>query len=267
MSEKPAIKEMEKRIKEFEDEISASKKTINALRESEVRYREIFKNSKNGIIVYDSINDGQDFYIVDCNPSCERMEVLERDSLIGKNVLQVFPGIKEFGLFDVLKKVWKSGEPQKLPAAIYKDERISGWRDNFVYRLPTGEIVVIYSDETDRMMAEQALQESYERMEAILFSLPTGIMIIDVETHEILQANPQAMLMIGLPIEKIIGLKYHQFIDLPEVRGPNDDDLLCSGSEGKLLAADGEIVPVHQTVIPVTFDNRDCVIVNFAVIG
>ena len=120
------------------------------------------------------------------------------------------------------------------------------------------------NDETDRMIAEQALQESYERMEAILFSLPTGIMIIDVETHEILQANPQAMLMIGLPIEKIIGLKYHQFIDLPEVRGPNDDDLLCSGSEGKLLAADGEIVPVHQTVIPVTFDNRDCVIVNFA---
>ncbi len=264
MGEKPTYRELEHRIKELEKELFAYKQTEKSLQESEVRFREIFKNSKNGIVVYDPVNDGEDFRIVDCNPACERIEVVKREDLIGKSVLQVFSGVKEFGLFDVLQRVLNAGKPERHPAAMYKDERISGWRDNFVYRLPSGEIVVIYTDETDRMKAEQALRESHSRMETILFSLPTGIMIIDSETNEIVEANPQALIMIGLPLELIVGCKYHQFIYTADVRNASSDfEISYNNSEGILVGADGEKVPIHKTIIPVTFDDRDCFIVNF----
>jgi PAS domain S-box-containing protein len=264
MGEKPTYRELEHRIKELEKEVFAHKQTEKAIQESEVRFREIFKNSKNSIVVYDAVNDGEDFNIVDCNPACERIELIKREDLIGKSVLQVFPGVKDFGLFDVLQRVCKTGKPEKHPVAMYKDERISGWRDNFVYRLPTGEIVVIYTDETDRIEAEKALRESYERIETVLFSLPTGIMIIDSETNEIIEANPQALSMIGSPLELIVGSKYHQFICAAEMRNPISDlEISCNSSESILIGADGAKVPTHKTIIPVTFDGRECFIVNF----
>jgi len=246
-------------------DITYRKQAENALQESEVRFREIFNNSNNGIVIYDAVNAGEDFHIVDCNPACERIEDIKRDNLIGKSILQVFPRVKDFGLFDVLKRVWKTGKPVKHPVGMYKDERISGWRANFVCRLPTGEIVAIYSDETDRMRVEQALQESYKRMETALFSLPTGVMIIDTETHEIIEANPQAILMIGSPLEQIIGSKYHQFICPAEEERSLITDLgiPSNSSEGKLITVAGEMVPIHQTVIPVIIDDRGCSIVNF----
>ena len=264
MGEKPTYRELEHRIKQLEKELFAYKQTEKALQESEVRFRDIFKNSKNGIVVYDPVNDGEDFRIVDCNPACERIEIVKRDDLIGKCVMQIFPGVKEFGLFDVLQRVLKTGKPERHPAAVYKDERISGWRDNFVYRLPSGEIVVIYTDETDRMRAEQALRESHSRMETILFSLPTGIMIVNSETNVIVEANPQALIMIGLPLELIVGSKYQKFIYTADVRNPSSDFAISyNNSEGILVGADGEKVPIHKTIIPVDFDGRDCFIVNF----
>jgi len=88
------------------------------------------------------------------------IENVKKEDIIGKSVLQTFPGVKEFGLFEVFQRVWRTGVPVRHPIAHYHDERISGWRDNYVYRLSSGEIVAIYADVTIRKKAEEALQES-----------------------------------------------------------------------------------------------------------
>jgi DNA repair exonuclease SbcCD ATPase subunit len=54
---------------------------------------------------------------------------------------------------------------ERYPIAQYTDHRISGWRENYVYKLPSGEIVAVYSDETERMQAEEALENAYKQME------------------------------------------------------------------------------------------------------
>jgi PAS domain S-box-containing protein len=141
--------------------IEEHKQTEEALRESEARYKGIVEHTNNGVAVYRATKDQEDFIFVDFNRSGEEIEKIKRDEVIGKGVLQVFPGVKEFGIFKVFQRVWRTGKPEHFPVSQYKDQRIIGWRDNFVYKLPTGEIVAVYSDETERKQAEEALQKAH----------------------------------------------------------------------------------------------------------
>ena len=161
------IKKLEKKMLDLERGIAVRKQAEEALRESKERYRALFDNMSNAVAIYEAKSEGEDFIFIDFNKGGERIEGIHREALIGKGVLEVFPGVKEFGLFDVFKRVWETGNPEHHPIAMYKDERITGWRDNFIYKLPSEEVVAIYSDETDRKQAEEALRESEERFRTV----------------------------------------------------------------------------------------------------
>ena len=148
----------------FARDITDHKISEKTMRENEARYREIVEHTNNGVAVYRAVNDGEDFIFVDFNKSCERIEQVKRDDVIGRSVLELFPGVKEFGLFDVFKKVWETGDPQHHTISLYRDERVVGWRENFVYKLPSGEIVAVYSDETERKQAEENLKMAHEEL-------------------------------------------------------------------------------------------------------
>lgn len=109
---------------------------------------------------------------------------------------------------------------------------------------------------------KEEFQECIQRLETVLFSLPTAIMIIDTESHEIIEANPPALLMIGLPLELMVGANYHQFLSQLEDKS-HISDLFSDNSEGLLIGSDGKEIPIHKTVVPVTYDGRKCILINF----
>ncbi len=164
MDSKPTYKELEQKVRELEKQVIKCEKIDKALVESEARYKGIFEHTINGVAVYKAASDGEDFIFIDFNKGAEKIEKIKRKDVIGKSVIEVFPGVKEFGLFDVFKRVWRTGTPKHYPLSTYKDERIAGWRDNFVYKLPSGEIVAVYSDETERKQSEEALREAHEKL-------------------------------------------------------------------------------------------------------
>ncbi len=111
----------------------------------------------------------------------------------------------------------------------------------------------------------KALRENKERLETMLHSLPFGILIMDTETLKIVDANPQAVLMIGAPADQIIGSDCHKFICPTEKRecpvtDPGQD---IDNSERELLTATGEKLPVLKTAIPIELDGRNCLIECF----
>ncbi len=129
---------------------------LAALAASEARFRELFGRIGSGVVVYEAVGDGEDFVIRGVNQAAERIDKVEAATVIGRRVTEAFPGVVEFGLFDVLRRVWRSGEAQRHPVTIYRDERIEGWRENQVYKLPSGEVVAVYEDATERKRAEEA---------------------------------------------------------------------------------------------------------------
>ena len=165
MARRPSYEELTRVVKELQTQLSASRQLEEARRESDARYHRMFEYSKSGVAVYRAIGNGEDFIFVDFNRAAEEIEKIKKEDVIGRSILEIFPGVKSFGFFDVLQKVWASGEPAHHPISEYQDKRIVGWRDNFVFKLLSGEIVAVYSNETERKQAEEALREAHEELQ------------------------------------------------------------------------------------------------------
>ncbi len=124
------------------------------------RYRSIVHNTSSCIVVFSVSDDCEDFIIEYLNPEAEKVEQVRKELIIGKKLTEVFPGVVDFGLFDLLKQVWESGDPAFLPSSFYKDDRISGYRESYVYKLSSGELVSVYQDLTEYKLAKKQLDES-----------------------------------------------------------------------------------------------------------
>lgn len=145
------------------------------LHERESQYRQLFDNMPSGAVVYRAVDGGRDFEILEFNSAAEKIEHTGRASVIGKRITSAFPGAGKIGLLDAMNKVWRGGQPVNLEAAWYDDGRIRGWRENYVYRLPCGNLVVIYNDVTQRVLVEQDLKMTASVVEYA----HEGIMITD----------------------------------------------------------------------------------------
>ena len=139
-----------------------------ALSQSEERYVGIIQSTASCIVVFEAIDKGQDFLIVDFNPMAEKVENISKEEVIGRKVTEVFPGVVDFGLFKVFQYVWETGNPKLFPVSVYKDDRIQGYRENYVYKLPSGELVSVYQDLTEKKLIEEELAKHRLNLEEIV---------------------------------------------------------------------------------------------------
>ena len=131
-------------------DITEYKSMVQKCKENEQRYRSLFDTIFSGVAVYKAVENGKDFEFLDLNSFAEKIENIKKEDVIGKRLTTVFPGVEEFGLLDVLKRVWETGKPENHPAALYKDDRMQSWRENQIYRLSTGDIVTVYNTVSDK---------------------------------------------------------------------------------------------------------------------
>ena len=171
----------------------------DALRKSEETFRELMENMHSGVAVYEAVAGGEDFEVKDFNRSGEKIENIDRDEVIGRRVTDAFPGIKKLGLFDVLLRVWKTGIPEHFSGGVYQDNRTPpSWRENYVYRLSSGDIVAVYQDVTEQKLAQKALEESEKRFRDLVEHALTGISIVQ-DKQVVYQNQEQERLLGPLP--------------------------------------------------------------------
>ncbi|MFA5130330.1 MAG: ATP-binding protein [Patescibacteria group bacterium] len=196
-------------------DISGIRLAESKLQESEHRYQELFNNMRSGACVYRLDEATGEFVITDFNKAAEQSDKIMRRDVIGKAFTKVFPGIEKTGFIDVLKRVHETGQPEYFPPTLYEDKRIGRvWWEDYVYRLPSGEIVAAFANVTERMKALEDVEKSMtqvleerDKMQIIVQSIADAVFVIDADSNIIL-SNVAASKLSGYTEEESIGKKY-----------------------------------------------------------
>ena len=151
--------------------------TAEYFAENEARLKEMFEHLNSGVAVYRASPDGREFTITAFNHAAERIGKIGSAEVIGRNVTGVFPGVSKMGLLEALRRVWQSGAAEQFPVSFYQDDRVSGWYENYIFKLRCGEIVVIYDDVTERKREED--RTHYLAHYDALTHLPNRTLITD----------------------------------------------------------------------------------------
>jgi diguanylate cyclase (GGDEF)-like protein/PAS domain S-box-containing protein len=209
-------------------DLDVRKQAEEALRASQSSLEALFENMSSGAVVYRASPDGQDFVFAAVNRASERIENMRREDMIGRNVQEVFPDIMEFGLLDVLRRVWKSGVGEQFPFSFGQDGRISGWRENYVYKLPSGEVVAIYDDVTARKQAEdQVIRLAHYD---VLTDLPNRTLFLDRLGQAIKKSNRTGLALTLLYID------LDQFKEVNDTLGHHVGDALLVDAAQRIVA-------------------------------
>ena len=162
------------------EDISQKKSSETVFKMSERNYIELINNMFNGVAVYKPADKCEDFIILDFNPAAEKIDNISREKVIGRRLTEIFPSAKEFGILDTLKRVNKTGVPEKIPVKKYSDSRIIGWREYHIYKLHTGELMSVFVDVTSQKKTEEALYNNQAELESIINNIPAHILYKDI---------------------------------------------------------------------------------------
>ena len=145
----------------------------------------IFAVQPNGQIVF-----------LDFNPVAERIARVTCEEVLGKELVQMFPGAHEYGIYDAILSVNKTGKPVAIEPKYYKDSVREGWRQSFVYQLISGEIVVVFDDVSAFKISEQKLIDNQRLLDFLFQSMSQGVVFVDVK-GDITRFNPAARRLLG----------------------------------------------------------------------
>jgi PAS domain S-box-containing protein len=231
-------------------------------KEYQAKFKVLFENVCSGVAIYEARNDGEDFIFVDFNPAAEQIDHIKKEELIGKNVTEVFPGVKQFGLFDVFKRVYKTGTPEHHPISVYKDQRIAGWRENHIFRLPSGQIIAVYDDVSARKRTELVARMTDQCFRAIAdYTYDWEVWV--GPPGRVLWTNPAAQRITGYSIKEIMAMPdypssiiYEQDRDRIErafqsaLKGSSGNDV-----QFRIVRKDGKVIWVEMSWQPI-YDDR-----------
>ena len=118
---------------------------------------------------------------------------------------------------------------------------------------------------TELSKARETIHDLEERTRFILDSIHAGIVIIDAGTHRIVDANPEALNLMGASKDQIVGNVCHQYICPAEIGSCpiTDKGQRVDNSERVLLTADGKRIPILKSVASINFNGREHLLETF----
>lgn len=183
------------------------------LLESEIRFQQIFEHINSSVIIYKPINNGLDYVLIDINKAGLKYFHEEIYSIVGKSIKEIIPFDLVEDIINGLKKVNATGNPLKIPLIRYINDKIDEWVENYIFKLPSGYLVGIFDDNSEKRMAEFALRESEIRYKHITESIADYIYKVYMLNGEPIQTihSPACEILLGYKPDEFLTNKYLWF--------------------------------------------------------
>ncbi|VVB87932.1 Methyl sulfide methyltransferase-associated sensor [uncultured archaeon] len=262
-------KQMEKELKKYRENLEELVKArTNELRDSEAKYRTLYDSSSDAIVMLDE----KGFF--DCNYATLRMfGFSKKEEFIKIHPADVSPPYQPDGTDSFMLANYKIAEAfdKGMNRFEWMHRRTNG--EDFpaevlltAFTLKGKQVLqASVRDITEQKQAQDSLKESAQRIMIILKSIQSGIMVIDADSHMIVNVNPAASEMIGVPREQIIGKLCNKFV-CPAEKGKcpvTDLGQKVDNSERTLLTADNKNIPIIKTVSRIFLGGREHLIECF----
>ncbi len=249
-------------------DVTARRRMDEALRDSEERFRAISRSAQDAIIIMDNAG-----LISFWNPAAEKIFGYTAGEATGQPLHDLLAPTemrseqkRAFPDWQATGRGGAIGKTLELPA-LHKDGRRITIELSLASVMMQGawQAVGIVRDATARLQAMHALHTSERQFRLMFECVQTGLLVIDAQTHQIIEANPVACSLLGRSRDLVIGQLCHTFV-CPAQKGRcpvTDLGQTLDHSERCALHADGREVPILKTVVPIEWHGRPCLLESF----
>ena len=188
----------------------------------QANHGDLFNNILTGVIIFTKNIKTDEFIVKSINPAAERIDQLQRDSVIGNPLIQLFPYATHSELMDMCYRVWETGMPEKQEIEIVCETNIKKrYRDYYMYKTAKGDLVSYFNDITAKKRVEKKYhdsqkkcQDTYNRLNQLM---PNGLISCDMDGH-IIECNVAFQKMMRYTEEELLqkthkditGDEYHE---------------------------------------------------------
>ena len=182
-------------------DVTFRRRTINALRRSEEKFRVVFEKAPIGIVLFN-----EQSVILESNPQFLKIfGALTENQYIGQNLLEIATDLSfKKSLSDAIENGWGSFEGYYTSGVTHKTVYIQTLNLEVAPNL----FLSVLTDLTKRKKAEEALQESEERYALAVRGSKDGIWDVDLRTSTFYQ-SPKLVEMLGYTAEEFINISTH----------------------------------------------------------
>ncbi|HEY6838909.1 MAG TPA: HD domain-containing phosphohydrolase [Geobacteraceae bacterium] len=244
--EKPAYRG----IHEFTFLGATISRMIDSLRESEERYRLLFREMHSGFALLDIGNRAGESRFLEANPAYEKLAGLSAAELVQRNICPLGPG-GAVNWSDVYDNVLRSGEPVHFESYAADHDRHFAVT---AFIPQPGKLATLFSDITQYRRAENSLRETNRTLHALIQASPIAIIVCDTN-GEIEIWNPSAATLFGWEADEVLG-RPNPIV--PDERREEERVVLDSVIQGESFAGvelrrrkkDGSIIDVSVSAAP-----------------
>ncbi len=175
-------------------------KEADLLKDSERRYRMLFRNMINGLLVLKPVFRSEkvdDFLFFRANAAFEKITGLGTKNLEGATLQQLFPSIHS-QVFQLLQKTVICYTQQNLESILIKS---ATYVNIYAFVPEKGYVALILEDVTGRTQAEKEQLKSREMLKTIFKILPVGVTITDMK-GDIIDCNKASEELLNLRKEE-----------------------------------------------------------------
>ena len=236
-------------------DVTEQYKAKEELRKSEERYSTLFNTMLEGcqVISY----DWEYLYI---NDALTKQIKMSENKLIGNKMTEIFPGIEETHMFEVLKKCMNKRKTQEFENEFTFPDGSTRWFKLRAHPVPEG-IFVLSNDITDRKFAQEEMRRENRWYKSLYKNADDPIVVLDKD-HCVVDTNQAFVDKFGYKLEKIKGKNLDDVLNIGKEDSANKNltEQLLAGNtvehEGTRYTKDGNPIECIIKGIPVKLNGN-----------